>query len=209
MISVVMILALLLWLGILSNAYEILAVSAIIVALLFKFNNMYKKAWIYYVLFFILGILTFVFYQSPIVNLMTSGVVGYGFFLVVMFVGVFPNKWGISRVVKKNRGVLSIIGFLAITPHAMLHVLGIYSTIDLFGIAAYVVMVPLTIISFRIIRKEINPKDWLMIQKGAYGIYLLLFVHLLIVAPWQNKIVYAVLLTLYVNNKLLKEFKRR
>ena len=69
-------------------------------------------------------------------------------------------------------------------------------------------MVPLTIISFQIIRREIDNKDWIMIQKAAYGIYLILFVHLLFVAEWENKVVYAVLFTLYLNNKLIKELKK-
>lgn len=209
MISIVMILGLLLVLNILPNAYETIAFAGIVVALLYRYENMYNKAWIYYTVFFVIGIVTFIFYRSPILDLFVQGIIGYGFFLVVMFVGVLPNKWGITRVIKKNRGVLSILGFISITPHALLRVLGIYSYVDLFGIAAFVIMVPLTIISFRVIRKEINPKDWFTIQKGAYAIYLLLFTHLLVVSSWQNKIVYAVLLTLYVNNKLIKEIKKR
>jgi DMSO/TMAO reductase YedYZ heme-binding membrane subunit len=208
MISVTMVLVLVLVLGILPNSLDILAISGIIVSLTMKFNKLFNKAVIWYVAFFVLGVLTMIFYQQPYLRLLTGGMIGYGFFLVVMFVGVLPNKWGVTRVIKKNRGVFSIIGFLAITPHAMLHIFGIYSTIDLFGIAAYVLMVPLTFISFRVIRKEIPVKDWFTIQKGAYGIYVALFVHLLVVSSWQNKVVYAVLLTLYVNNKLLKEFRK-
>jgi DMSO/TMAO reductase YedYZ heme-binding membrane subunit len=208
MISVTMVLVLVLVLGILPNSLDILAISGIIVSLTMKFNKLFNKAVIWYVAFFVLGVITMIFYQQPYLRLLTGGMIGYGFFLVVMFVGVLPNKWGVTRGIKKNRGVFSIIGFLAITPHAMLHIFGIYSTIDLFGIAAYVLMVPLTFISFRVIRKEIPVKDWFTIQKGAYGIYVALFVHLLVVSSWQNKVVYAVLLTLYVNNKLLKEFRK-
>jgi DMSO/TMAO reductase YedYZ heme-binding membrane subunit len=208
MISVTLVLILVLVLGILPNSLNIIAVSGIIVSLLVKFNKLFNKAVIWYIAFFILGVLTMIFYREPYLRLMTGGMIGYGFFLIVMFVGVLPNKWSVSRIIKKNRGVFSILGFLAITPHAMLHILGIYSTIDLYGIAAYVLMIPLTFISFRVIRKEIPVKDWFTIQKGAYVIYIALFAHLLVVSSWQNKVVYAVLLTLYVNNKLLKEYRK-
>jgi len=209
MISVILVLLLALVSGILSNSFTIIAISGLIVAILVRFNNVLKKAYIFYGLFFVIGILTFIYYQSPYLRLFTRGFVGYGFFLVVMFAGVFPNKLGVTRVLKKYRGELSILGFISISAHAMLHVLSIYSTIDLFGLAAYVIMIPLTFISFKVIRKEIPVKEWFTIQKGAYFIYVLLFVHLLVVSAWENKIVYAVLLTLYLNNKLIKEFKRR
>lgn len=209
MISVMLVLLLLLYLNFLSNAFTILAIAGLVVSVLMKFKNILNKAVLYYIAFFILGIFTFIYYRSPYFSLMYRGFIGYGVFLVVMFAGVLPNKWGVTRVLKKNRGTLSIIGFIAISPHALLHVFGLFGTIDLFGIAAYVLMVPLTIISFRIIRKEIPVKDWFTIQKAAYLIYVLLFVHLLMVSAWENKIVYAVLLTLYVNNKLMKEYRRR
>ncbi len=90
----------------------------------------------------------------------------------------------------------------------MLRLFGVLGSINLYGIAAYVIMIPLTVISFTIIRKEIEPKDWLNIQKAAYAIYVILFIHLMVVAAWPDKVVYGIILTLYINNKLLKEFKK-
>lgn len=208
MISVALILFLTLISGVLSNSLSILAVSGIIVSLMVKFQNLLKRGYVFYIIFFILGIISFAFRDSLYVSLMSKGIIGYAFFLVVMFTGVFPNKWGLTRLLKKYRGELSVIGFISITPHALLHVFGLFDSIDLFGIASYVVMVPLTMISFKFVKREIELKDWLTIQKGAYLVYLLLFTHLMIVASWDNKVVYAVLLTLYINNKLVKEFKR-
>lgn len=208
MIGVTLVLLLALILGILPNAFNIIAISGIIVSLLVKFRNMYNKSVVWYILFILLGIVAVMFYKEPYLSVITGGFIGYGFFLVVMFTGVIPNQWDVTRLLKKNRGYLSILGFLAITPHAFLHVFGLFNKVDLFGIAAYVIMVPLTAVSFKVVKREINVKDWLTIQKGAYGIYLILFVHLLIVSEWQNKIVYSVLLTLYINNKLLKEYRR-
>jgi DMSO/TMAO reductase YedYZ heme-binding membrane subunit len=157
---------------------------------------------------FLVSIASIVWFKEAIVTFIVRGYVGYSMFLVVMMVGVLPNKWTISRNIKKYRGVLSILGFVLITPHAFLHVFGFLDDVNLFGIIAYVLMVPLTIISFQIIKKEISPQDWLTVQKAAYIIYGALFLHLIVVADWFDKIIYAVLLVLYLNNKLYKEFRK-
>jgi DMSO/TMAO reductase YedYZ heme-binding membrane subunit len=125
-----------------------------------------------------------------------------------MFTGVLPEKWKITRLMIKTRGAFSIIGFILISPHAFLHLFNVFEGINLFGIIAYALMVPLTIISFKTIRREINPRDWKIIQKASYFIYFSLFLHLLLVGDWFDKIIYAIVLTLYINNKLIKEYKK-
>ncbi len=208
MISIVFILIALLALGYLSNAFSILAVAGIIVTLSYKYPAFFKREILFYVLALILGTVGAVFYEQTWTYYITKGIIGYGFLFVVMFVGVLPNKWTVTRNIKRSRGVFSIMGFLLISPHALLRVFGLMGSVNLFGITAYVIMVPLTIISYRIIRREIDPKDWFTIQKGAYLIYFILFVHLMVVAAWPDKVVYGILGTLYINNKLVKEFRK-
>lgn len=208
MIGVILILITMLVLGILPNSLNVLVVSGIITVISYKYRDFFKKSYIFYIIALIVVGISIIFYQEDWTYLVTKGIIGYGFIVVVMFVGILPNKWTVSRNIKMNRGIYSILGFIFISPHALLRVFGVIGSINLFGIAAYVLMIPLTIISFRIIRKEIEPKDWIAIQKAAYVIYGVLFVHLIFVAGYPDKIVYAVLLTLYVNNKLLKEFRK-
>jgi len=193
--------------NVLSTSLTIVTLAAMISVIGYKWPNVFKKAYIWYILGLIVAVLAVVFYRSNLVLYITRGYLGYAFFMVVMMVGVLPNRWTLSRNLKRHRGVFSILGFIMISPHAFLHVFGFFYNINLFGIVAYVLMIPLTIISFRIIRKEIAVKDWFTIQKAAYGIYISLFIHLLMVGAWEDKIVYAVVATLYINNKLLKEFK--
>lgn len=207
MISIVLILAFLLYMDVLSTSLTILAIAGIITVIGYKWPFIFKHASIFYSLAVVLSVISVVFYTSDVVTYITRGFMGYALFFTVMMMGVLPNKWTITRQLKKNRGVFSIMGFILISPHAFLHVFGFFNSINLFGIVAYVLMIPLTIISFRIIRNEISPKDWFTIQKAAYAIYIVLFAHLLFVGNWEDKVVYAVLATLYVNNKLWKEFK--
>jgi len=194
--------------GVFSTALTIVTIAGIIITIGYKWPYIFKHASIYYIVALILSVVSVVFYTNDLVSYIVKGYLGYALFFTVMMMGVLPNKWTLTRNLKRNRGVFSILGFILISPHAFLHVFGFFSSINLFGIVAYVLMIPLTIISFRVIRKEISPKDWFTIQKAAYAIYIVLFAHLLFVGLWEDKVVYAVLATLYINNKLWKEFRK-
>lgn len=208
MIGVIMILLFLLYLNIMVNSLNMIVISGIILILAYKFKNMYKKASIFYIFALLIATLSLVFNESEYFRYFTSGLVGYGFLFTVMITGVFPSRLTLTKNLRANRGMFSILSFILISPHAIGHAFGIFGSIDFFGIGAYVLMVPLTIISFKIIRREIEPKDWFTIQKAAYLIYLILFVHLMFVASWDNRLVYAIIFTLYINNKIIKEFKK-
>ena len=208
MTSIIMVLILLVSVGILPNSVNIIAVSGILIILAYKYRDMFKKAYIYYLIGLTLSSLSLVFYESIYTELIIQGIIGYSFMFVVMISGVLPSKWLLTRNLKRNRGMFSILSFIFISPHAISHALGLIGGISIFGIAAFILMIPLTIISFQIIRREIDNKDWIKIQKVAYVIYLTLFIHLLVVAEWENKVIYAVLFTLYLNNKLIKELRK-
>ncbi len=206
MLGILLLLVGVLIFNVLPNAYTILVIGGLFTVLVYRYDVLFKKSYILYIVSLFLSVLSVVYYNEVYFHYILQGLFGYGAFLVVMMVGVLPNKWTLSRKVKKYRGELSIIGFILISPHALLRVFGVISQVDVFGIAAFVLMIPLTMISFKIIKREIDLRDWIRIQKGAYLIYIVLLVHLLFVSAWENKIVYAVILALYLNNKLLKEF---
>lgn len=208
MLSILLILGVLIFLGVLSNAFTILALSGMIIVVGYKFKDLYKKAYIFYSIAFVITILGTIFYEEYYSRIIQGGLLGYSFILVVMFVGVLPNKSILSRHIKRNRGSFSILGFIFISSHAFLHLFTPFGGVNLFGLAAFVIMVPLTIISFRIIRREIAPKDWFTIQKAAYAVYILLFIHLFMVSNTENRVVYAVLGALYINNRVLKELRK-
>jgi len=208
MISIILVLILAIASGLLINSLIVLAVSGIILALSFRFKNLFKKAYIFYILGVLISAISLYFHEIKYFDIVTNGLIGYGFMLVVMFAGVFPNKWFISKRLKMNRGVFSILSFIMISPHALGHIFKILGGVNLFGIVAYAIMVPLTLISFKVIRKEIKPKEWRDIQRGSYLIYVVLFTHLIYVSVWENRVVYIVITVLYLNNKIIKELKK-
>lgn len=208
MITVILVLLLLLITNVMTTSLNILAISGILIAIIYKWNKVFQKAIFWYILTSILAIVAVIFHDVNLAYYVTKGYISFALIWVVMMVGVLPNKSELARKIKRVRGVLSILSFILITPHAMLHIFQIYSGVNLFGIVSYALMLPLTIISFQIIRREMKPKDWITVQKGAYLIYIALFAHLLWVGLWPDKVIYAILLTLYVNNKLIKELKK-
>ena len=208
MISIILVLILAITSGLLNNSLIVLAVSGIILTLSFRYKNIFKKAYIFYILGVLISAISLYFHEIKYFDIVTNGLIGYGLMLVVMFTGVFPNKWLISKRLKMNRGVFSILSFIMISPHALGHIFKILGGVNLFGIVAYAIMVPLTLISFKVIRKEIKPKEWRDIQKAAYVIYVALFTHLIYVSDWENRVVYVVIAVLYLNNKIIKELKK-
>jgi len=208
MIGVLLLLMMVLVLDVLTTSLNLIAIAGIVTIMAYKWNRWFHVAWVWYLGALGISVAALIWNESPYLAYVYRGYLGYGIFLVVMMVGVLPNRWILSRNIKKVRGNLSILGFILISPHALLHVLEVLDGINLFGIVAYVLMVPLTIVSFQFIKQDIKPKDWLTIQKAAYVIYIALFAHLIMVGDWVDKVVYAVLLTIYLNNKLLKEWKR-
>lgn len=206
MLSVILLFLFILITNVATISMNIVLMALILMMVIYRFEWVFKPTLLWYILSLIITSLTFFFYPLPFVTYISHGYISLAIFIVIMFTGVFSKKWTLTKRLLKYRGTLSIIGFILILPHALLHLLGIYENIQLFGIVAFALMLPLTIVSFQVIRKEIKSRDWINIQKMAYIIYVALYLHVLFVSEWHDKLVYIVLLTLYLNHKILKEF---
>lgn len=185
---------------------NVLALSCVLVIIAYKYERK-KTKWdtLIFIVSFTLAILTLFVDMSYI----SSGLIGFAMFNVVMFTGVLPNQWSLTKKLRLHRDMYSILGVIYILPHVYMN-LFVDKQINLFfGIAGFVIMLPLFFLtSFSIIKKEMKTREWVKLQKAAYIVYPLLFAHLISVADWYGKIIYAVLLTLYINNKLIKEFRK-
>lgn len=190
------------------QSIDMVLLGVAIIILLTKFERFIKEYEIHlYLLASVYAVLSIFFYDNRFLVLIDNGTLGLSFLLVVMFTGVLPNGNTFSKLLKRNRKILSILGFVLIAPHAFLNVF-IQMQIDIFGIVAFVVMIPLFITSFIVIRKEIKPSDWNKIHKISYLAYISIFIHVIYMGDWINKIIYSVLFALYINNKLIKELKK-
>jgi DMSO/TMAO reductase YedYZ heme-binding membrane subunit len=169
------------------------------------------NVWIYIVAT-ILAILTFVTrYKIPITEPFTQGYLGLSLLYIVMVTGALNNK---SKLYKKYMGVrreYSIVGFILITPHALKYVLEFLQhkiNFQWLGVIPFLIMIPLFITSFVVIRKRIKPATWRKIQSFAYIAYIFIFVHLIVVADRLPTIIYSVLFIPYIVMKIIKEVKK-
>ena len=150
--------------------------------------------------------------KLPIAEPFVQGYLGLSILYIVMFTGALKNK---STLYKKLMGVrreYSIIGFILLSSHATKYLIGFLNgeiRFEWLGVIPFVIMIPLFITSFMIIRKKFTFTTWKKIQSFAYIAYILIFVHLIIVAEMPNFIVYIVLFVPYIILKLLKEIKKR
>ncbi|MCF7930031.1 MAG: ferric reductase-like transmembrane domain-containing protein [Acholeplasmataceae bacterium] len=176
-----------------------------------KFKSIFQKySIVLYVSFTIISIVSVFFINVSIFLPFKMGYLGLAFIYVVMLVGALPKK---SKQTKENpiRRDYSILGFITITPHALYYILqnasGEQNPI-IFGVIAYVVMIPLFITSFRTVRHKMKESNWKKLQKLAYVVYISLFIHLIMNSSGINLILYVVLFSFYFVLKILDIYKK-
>ncbi|MGD9761549.1 MAG: hypothetical protein AB7U52_03825 [Candidatus Izemoplasmatales bacterium] len=171
-----------------------------------------KKAVFIYSAILLIAILAFYFRDVSLFFFINQGFLGFSFLYLVMIAGALNKK---SKMRKKLLGVrkeYSILGFLSILPHALGKLLlGLTGEINIawFGIATFIIMIPLFITSFSYIRKKMTAKSWKKLQSFAYLVYLLIMVHLIInYTQFIGLVIYLALFMTYIILKLIYEIKR-
>ena len=120
---------------------------------------------------------------------------------VVMFTGCLDEGTPIRRRLQPIRGELSILSFIFILGHLATYlptylgrlaaVFGAHSNMAVSFVAAMVLTVVfavLTVLSFRAVRKKMNPRLWKNLQRGAYAMVGLLALHV-VLALWKSAVV--------------------
>lgn len=166
-----------------------------------------------YIFFLALALLAFIFIDSPLSTPFKQGFLGLAFYYIVMITGALKKKSKLRIAFMKVRKEYSILGFIAITPHALhyfLEYLDGQISIPILGIIAYAIMIPLFITSFMVIRKRMTYKSWNLLQSLAYVVYVGLFIHLILnFSEPINRILYFVMFITYFVLKIIHEIKER
>ena len=147
---------------------------------------------------------------KPFVTPFVKGFVGFAFFYVVMITGALNPSWKLTKKLRSVRAPYSILGFVLLMSHPLNYVAEVLSKqrdIPYFGVAAFLIMVPLFITSYMAIRKKMKAQTWVKLQRWAYPVYALMLIHLLMNASSpQNRIVAILLFVPYIGLKIHKEF---
>jgi DMSO/TMAO reductase YedYZ heme-binding membrane subunit len=119
------------------------------------------------------------FVNIPILSdVIDSGHVSLAFFMLVMVAGVLPKTNLAYKKIFLVRGDFAILGFIYLLPHGIMRLsLALYGY-NPSGLIAAIIMIPLTMSSFMIIRKKIRPDRWKKLHQLAYLTYLLIYIHL-------------------------------
>lgn len=163
---------------------ELIIIALILGFIAYRYNQQVRK-WFKPALAIMIVLAVIAYFSSnTILNvLFYRGFLGMGFFVIVMFAGAFDKKSTMSKRLRGVRKEYSIIGFVSLLPHFLTNFLTSLSgslRLEIAGFSAAILMIPLFIISFHFIKKKINIKTWFKIQKLAYVIYFLIFLHLMI-----------------------------
>ncbi|AIO18497.1 Sulfoxide reductase heme-binding subunit YedZ [Candidatus Izimaplasma bacterium HR1] len=158
----------------------------------------------------IFGIIVFALRNKvQITEPFNQGYLGLSFLYIVMMTGALRNKSNLRKKLMSVRREYSIIGFILVSPHALKYIVEFLQGVRSFewlGVIPYAIMIPLFITSFMIVRKKFSFATWKKLQQFAYIVYILIFVHLIIVAKMPNLLVYIVLFVPYIVVKLKKEY---
>lgn len=176
--------------------------SSLVTVLAFTLNKQIRKYFKYILPASI--VLAVALYLAGL-DIVTMGFLGLAFFVVVMYGGAFPRKSKTSKIIRSIRKEYSILGFVFLAPHAFEYLLqflnGTFSW-EWYGVVGFIIMIPLFITSFSVVKKKMDTKTWFKLQRFAYVVYLLIFVHLLVIGQADHIPVYIAIFGVYTFLKL-------
>ncbi len=184
---------------------ELIIIALILGFIAYRFNKQVRQVFKPALTIMIILAAIAYFSANTTLNLLFyRGFLGMGFFVIVMFAGAFDKKSKMSKRLRSVRKEYSILGFVSLLPHFLLNFLASLSgslPLEVAGFSAAILMIPLFTISFQFIKKRINIKTWFKIQKLAYVIYFLIFLHLMILDT-AYIVTYITIFSLYFTLKL-------
>lgn len=192
---------------------------AVAFILLFGLLAIYHGKWVrkhnvkLYIIAVVLAVVTyFLIDKVKIIEPFIQGYLGLSLLYLVMITGALKDKSKLKIKLVSVRREYSILGFIFISTHGIRYYLDFFGDSPaierLMGVLAFAIMIPLFITSFMKIRRKLSRKSWVNLQRLAYVVYVLIFVHLLLMASMPNLLVYIVLFVPYFILKLIKEFKK-
>lgn len=158
------------------------------------------------IILFILSVITLFTIVPFIEETLVTGYLGLAFYIVVMFAGAFPRKSQMSKKLRSVRKEYSIYGFVVLIPHVTIYLLSFIDGSllwEIFGVVATALMIPLFVTSFTFIKKKMTIKKWMVLQKYAYLVYLLIFIHLIRVSAPSHAVIYIIIFSSYISLKAI------
>ncbi|MCR4796413.1 MAG: FMN-binding protein [Ruminococcus sp.] len=132
------------------------------------------------------------FVRDNVLGIFSRGALGTAFWAIVMWAGALPNGSAPIKKLMPIRGELSItaaiLTFSHIITYGVQYIKNLingrtgsdFVTTSIVCLAMVLIMTPLTVMSFKKIRKKMNAKTWKKIQRFAYIFYACIYIHILV-----------------------------
>ena len=137
------------------------------------------------------------FVRNYVLGMFSRGALGAAFWAVVMFTGALPNGSAPIKKLMPIRGELSITAAVLTLSHIVTFGIRYLTSIvngrtgsgDAFrnfvitfvlSAAMTLIMIPLTVMSFKAVRKKMAAKTWKKIQCFAYLFYAMIYIHIMV-----------------------------
>ena len=168
---------------------------------------------------------------TNITNLFQKGTLACAFWCIVAGMGALPNGSAAIKKLMPIRGELSIFSAIITLSHVITYgivylqrLLNGSSDLNfiltcIISLLLLIIMIPLTILSFKTIRKKLNARTWKRIQRLAYLFYALIYAHVMIIYIPRAKlnredslfsiIIYTAVFAGYAIFRIRKEFIKK
>lgn len=137
------------------------------------------------------------FVTKYLIGIFSKGAFAGALWSIVMWAGALPTGSAMIKKIMPIRGELSIFAAVITLSHAVTYAItyikrlmlniehGRPLTSDfiitcLVCIVLMLIMIPLTVMSFKSVRKKMNAKTWKKIQRAAYVFYALIYAHIMV-----------------------------
>ncbi len=117
-------------------------------------------------------------YVPILYHLLWMGHLSFALFTLVMFAGAFKRKSFLYIGLVRVRREMAILGYIFLMPHAIWRLNLALGGFNNTGMLAMVVMLPLFVTSFPVIRRKMHPQQWKKLHRLAYVAYFFIFIHL-------------------------------
>ena len=137
------------------------------------------------------------FVRDYIIGIFSRGALGAAFWAVVMWAGALPNGSAAIKKLMPIRGELSITAAVLTLAHivtfGMQYIQNLingrtgsgnafrdFVITCILSLAMTLIMLPLTVMSFKAVRSRMNAKTWKKIQRLAYIFYGMIYIHIMV-----------------------------
>lgn len=167
----------------LENSIAILLVFPLLALLLPLRKKIHKNENTFYIFGIIIVVFIllnnhFLWMNVKYYRLIDQGAISFALFYLVMFTGALKRRTKLYIMLMQIRREMALLGFILLIPHSITRLSLAFAGYNPTGLIAMILIVPLVITSYPLVRKKMTLFTWKKIHRAAYVVYLMIYIHL-------------------------------